>query len=172
MSDAGSSRLKSPTLSARPLGNLTNTSKTNISVKDDSDIIMMDTPGLVIIRDKKDEVKVEPFHGERSKLIPFLLQLKVVFKLNPDKYDRDTDKAMFAAMHLKGPAFQWFQPTLEDYVDASTPDKDTLLCFERFAEFEERIKMVFGTINEARAASRAIYQIKQRGSAAAYYSEF
>jgi hypothetical protein len=33
----------------------------------------MNTLGLVIIRDKKDKVKVEPFYGERSKLIPFLL---------------------------------------------------------------------------------------------------
>jgi hypothetical protein len=73
MSNVGSSRLKSLTLSARPLGNLINTLKTNISVKDDSDIVMMDTPRSVIIRDKKDEVKVEPFYGERSKLIPFLL---------------------------------------------------------------------------------------------------
>jgi hypothetical protein len=67
---------------------------------------MMDTPGSVIIRDKKDEVKVEPFHGERSKLIPFLLQLKVVFKLNSDKYNKDIDKVIFAVMHLKGLAFQ------------------------------------------------------------------
>jgi hypothetical protein len=66
---------------------------------------MMDTPRLVIIRDKKDEVKVEPFYGERFKLIPFLLQLKVVFKLNPDKYDKDIDKVIFVAMYLKGLAF-------------------------------------------------------------------
>jgi hypothetical protein len=73
MSNAEPSRLKSLTLSAKPLGNLTNTFKTNISVKDDSDIIIMDTPKSVIIRDKKDEVKVEPFYRERFKLIPFLL---------------------------------------------------------------------------------------------------
>jgi hypothetical protein len=73
MSDVGSSRIKSSALSTRPLSNLTNTSKTNISVRDDSDIVIIDTLGLVIIRDKKDKVKVEPFYGERSKLIPFLL---------------------------------------------------------------------------------------------------
>lgn len=74
-------------------------------MKEDSDIDMVDTPTSVIIRDKKDEVKVELFHGERSKLIPFLLQLKVMFKLNPDKYEKDSDKVMFAVMYLKGPAF-------------------------------------------------------------------
>ena len=96
-----------------------------------------------------------------------------MFKLNPVKYIEDIDKVIFAAMHLKGSAFAWFEPTMKDWVDTSgKPDKDTLMCFTRFAEFENRINKVFGTIQEERAASRALYNVRQKGSAAMYYSEF
>lgn len=75
-------------------------------------------------------------------------------------------------MQLKGAAQSWFQPMLSDYVDTESPDKDTIAYFRNFAKFEELIKQVFGTVNEARATSRTIYTLRQKGSAAAYFSEF
>ena len=50
-------------------------------------------------------MKVDPYYGDRAKLSAFLIQLKLTFKLNPNKYVEDTNKVMFAAMHLKGAAF-------------------------------------------------------------------
>ena len=44
--------------------------------------------------------------------------------------------------------------------------------FVYFAEFELRIKKVFGTIAEGRAAARTIYTLTQKGSTATYYSKF
>ena len=122
--------------------------------------------------EKKDAVKVDLFYGDRAKLSAFLIQLKLVYKLNPIKYEQDEDKVMFAALHLKGPAFAWFEPTLKDWVGEGPPEDDTERCFAKFADFEHRIKKIFGTAEEGRAAARVIYHIRQKGSAAAYFSEF
>ena len=157
---ASNIRSPSPTGSTRSSAPRTTPRSTELRYDNDTD-------------DKKDSVKVDHFHGHRDKLSAFLIQLKMVFKLKPTKYANNEDKVMFAAMHLKGPAFSWFEPTMKDWVDNSgTPDRDTQLCFSRFAEFENRIKKVFGTVLESRAAARAIYNIKQKGSAASYFSEF
>jgi hypothetical protein len=156
------------------LGNLNNASRTNV-VNTDSDVEMIDTPSTVgqyLYQGGKDDVKVEPFYGDRAKLAPFLIALKVVFRLNPARYQTGATQVMYAAMQLKGPAEAWFRPILSDYVESGTPDDDTKACFRNFAQFEVLIKQVFGTINEERAASREIYRIKQTGSAAAFFSEF
>lgn len=173
MSDAGASRVKSPAPSSKPLGSFSNASKLSMN-PNDSDVEMLDTPysGGTIAFGSKDDVKVEAFYGDRAKLVPFLTQLKVVFKLNPVKYKEAKTQVLYAAMQLKGAAQSWFQPMLSDYVESETPDKDTQACFRNFAKFEELIKQVFGTVNEARAASRTIYTLRQKGSAASYFSEF
>jgi hypothetical protein len=67
---------------------------------------------------------------------------------------------MYAAMHLKGSAFVWFELTMKNYIDDDAPDGDTLVCFKYFTEFETRIRKVFGTINDERIAARVIYTIK------------
>jgi hypothetical protein len=122
--------------------------------------------------DRKDGLKVDPFYGNGNKIDTFLIQLKVVFKLNPTKYATGEQKVMYAAMQLKGDAFSWFKHTLDDFVSSDTPDKDTKDCFRQFAEFETRLRKIFGAMSKERAAARTIYSIKQKGSAAQYYSEF
>ena len=55
--------------------------------------------------DKKDELKVDSFHGNRTKLRAFLLQLKMVFALKPNRYLTEADKVLFATIYLKDSAF-------------------------------------------------------------------
>jgi hypothetical protein len=138
------------------------------------DTVMEDaTPwGNFSVNGKSDRVKVDPYYGRRDKLGEFLIQLKLLFKLDPDNYDTGEKQVMKAASLLKGPAFQWFEPTMDDWVGREEPDNDTKLCFHYFAEFERRIKKVFSTEDEARVAAREIYGVKQQGSAAEYYSRF
>ena len=123
--------------------------------------------------DNKDGLKIEHFEGNRAKLGFFLTQLKAVFKLQPNKYPRPADKVLFAAMQLRGPAFAWFQPTMDDWLESETPDPETTEMFRAFPNFEGAIKQVFGIGDgEERAAARAIHRLKQKGSAAQYYSQF
>jgi hypothetical protein len=124
---------------------------------------------------EKDDLKIEKFTGERAKLGYYLLQLKTVFRLRPQKYPNSVSKVLFASMHLKGAAYEWFEPTLKDYLetnDAANREQETTNIFGSFANYEVALQQVFGTINEERAAARTIHRIKQRGSAAQYYSQF
>jgi hypothetical protein len=124
---------------------------------------------------EKDDLKIEKFTGERAKLGYYLLQLKTVFRLRPQKYPNALSKVLFTSMHLKGAAYEWFEPTLKDFLETNDPsnrEQDTVNIFGSFTNFELALQQVFGTINEERAAARTIHRIKQRGSAAQYYSQF
>jgi len=69
--------MKSPTLSAAPMGSLVNTLKTNLGkTPEDSDLEMVDAPDIVgynLLRGGKDNIKVEYFYGNRTKLNTFLM---------------------------------------------------------------------------------------------------
>ena len=120
----------------------------------------------------KDE-KVEYFHGDRSKLRFFLTQVKTVFAINSGKYPNAHKQVLFAAMHLRGPAFAWFEPTLTDWLESETKETDTIATFGSFAHFEVRLQQVFGSaLDEERTAARLIRQLKQKASTAQYYAEF
>jgi hypothetical protein len=130
------------------MGSLGNLSSTSLPVGGGGD------------HDRKDALRVDPYHGKRSELNVFLIQLKLVFKLNLTKFMDGPSKVMYAAMYLKGTAFAWFEPTMKNYVDDATPDGDTTACFTYFVEFETRLRKVFRTINDERMAARVIYIIK------------
>ncbi|KAL9099177.1 MAG: hypothetical protein Q9187_009535, partial [Circinaria calcarea] len=51
-------------------------------------------------------------------------------------------------------------------------EEETDLIFGSWTRFELALKQVCGLINEGRAAARTIHRIKQKGSAAQYYSQF
>ncbi|SLM37547.1 Retrotransposon gag domain [Lasallia pustulata] len=76
-------------------------------------------------------------------------------------------------MHLRGPAFAWFEPTLTDWLESETKETDTIATFGSFAHFEVRLQQVFGSaLDEERTAARLIRQLKQKASTAQYYAEF
>ena len=122
-------------------------------------------------KDYKDRMRVEAFHGERSQLRRFLIQLKVVFVLERDKYPTSQSQVLFASMQLKGAAFSWFEPYISDYLTGK-PNNDTQKIFSAFGEFEDKIKQVFNVSDEERVAAIKLRQLRQRGSAAQYYSQF
>ena len=107
MSNAGSSRIRSPIPSARPLTTVNNSLKTNIvqdsSSNEDLDVDIVNAPRHADT--SKDGIKVELFYGNRKKLGYFLTQLKITFKLNPTRYTKAEDKVIFTAIYLKGAAF-------------------------------------------------------------------
>jgi hypothetical protein len=122
----------------------------------------------------KDDLKVEYFYGERSKLGMYLIQLKAVFTLQRAKYNTHPDRVLFAGLQLRGSAFEWFEPIMGDYLGSATGQRneETNAIFGNFAVFEERIKQVFGIPEEELAASQRIHQLKQTRSAAKYYTIF
>ena len=79
-------------------------------------------------------MKIEKFTRERSKLRYFLLQIKTVFRLRPQKYPINQAKIFFISIYLKGPIYKWFEPTLKDYLESvEIREEATDLIFESWA---------------------------------------
>ena len=75
---------------------------------------------LVILRGQQlvQLVKVwppEPFNGTWNKLQAFVTQLDLYLHLNRERITKENDKVLFASTYLTGPAFDWFEPTLQNY---------------------------------------------------------
>ena len=47
---------------------------------------------------------MEFFHRERAKLRAYLIQVKLVYALNPSKYSSEPNKVMIAVTYLRGDA--------------------------------------------------------------------
>ncbi|PSK33407.1 hypothetical protein B9Z65_8921 [Elsinoe australis] len=122
-------------------------------------------------RDGKRGIDVEPFYGDRAQLRRFLIQLKTLFKLEGSRYPSHQSRVLYASSRLRGSAFSWFEPYIGDFL-TDTPEDETKAMFSNFEEFEKRIKQVFNISDEERVAATKIRQLKQRGSAAQYYSQF
>jgi hypothetical protein len=119
----------------------------------------------------KDDIRVEYFHGERSKLRSYLMQVKLVHSLNPSKYASETNKVLIAATYLRGDAQSWFELYFTRHLDGDD-DKETRAIFNKFTLFEAKLKQVFGSVDEERVTARMVRQLRQQGSAAQYYSKF
>lgn len=122
--------------------------------------------------DKEDKT-VEYFYGDKPKLKAFLIQCKLAFAADPYRFNDPESKVIFAARRLRGAAFSWFEPIINDKLDKGIEaDDDTKYVFESFVHFEEKITQVYGEADETRAAARKIWQLRQQGSATQYYSLF
>lgn len=122
--------------------------------------------------DKEDKT-VEYFYGDKPKLKAFLIQCKLAFAADPYRFNDPESRVIFAARRLRGAAFSWFEPIINDKLDKGVEaDDDTKYVFESFVHFEEKITQVYGEADETRAAARKIWQLRQQGSATQYYSLF
>jgi hypothetical protein len=50
----------------------------------------------------KDNIRVKFFHGERTKLRAYLIQVKLVHNLNSTKYTSEPNKVIIATTYLRG----------------------------------------------------------------------
>ena len=97
----------------------------------------------------------------------------MAFNLNQGQFTSNRLKVIYTAAYLKGAAFAWFEPFLSDhYENVNGAKEKTKRLIDSFEEFEREMKVIFGTANEERTAAREIHQLRQTGSASAYYSTF
>ena len=52
----------------------------------------------------RDNVKVEYFYSERTKIRIYLIQVKLLYKLNLKKYNSEENKVLIAGNYLRGDA--------------------------------------------------------------------
>lgn len=118
-------------------------------------------------RNNAPEPKVAPpeyFSGQRNKLKNFITQTTLVVSSQPRRYQTERAKVLYAGSYLRDTAFQWFQPHLISENPPAFMDHFNLFCQE--------LTKLFGDPDEKGTATRQLYALRQRGSAAAYVTDF
>ena len=130
-------------------------------------------PAPVIIKPLKINTP-EPFDGNREKLQAFFSQIELYFGFNVDRFPTDKHKVLFASTYLRGPAFEWFNSFLTDFLN-NEPDKrddDTIEVTQNYSNFKNKLRKVFGDFDKEHLAEHRMQSLRQTGSAANYASKF
>lgn len=105
-----------------------------------------------------------PFEGKKSELRNFLTQLRMTIQAQPSRFLTEHSKCLFAASYLRGTAFHWVQPLVDQ--DPIAPE------LQDFPSFLERLRLVFGDPDEKASAERQLTSLRQTGPTATYATEF
>jgi hypothetical protein len=115
------------------------------------------------------------FSGQRNQVKTFKLQCLTYLHLNHDKLNNDRKRLLFLTSYLRGPAYEWILPHLEDYLDhpaAGDQKATTRSILTNAATFFEQLQTAFGYGSEKMEAERALQNIQQRGPVSKYKAEF
>ena len=108
--------------------------------------------------------KVSPpeyFDGKPSKSRSFLLQLQLIFSAQPLTFASQTSRVTYAATYLRGPAFSWFAPLLEQQNHPILHDFDL---------FARTLESAFGDPDRVSTAEKAILSLQQKNQPAFQYA--
>ncbi|OMH80865.1 Retrotransposon-derived protein PEG10, partial [Zancudomyces culisetae] len=111
----------------------------------------------------------DTFSGKPSACSNFFSQLALVFAASPDKFNTDSSKVLYAISYLSGTPFSYMEPYL---MKANLPESDRPAILSNYNLFKETITRAFGDPNPIENADRAIRQLRQTTSVAAYATEF
>ena len=86
----------------------------------------------------------------------------------------DEDQVLEISSLLTGDAKEWFEPVLRDFTNNAEDDREdeTNHLFKKYANFEEKLRSMYGNPDEARSAAQKLLTFKQKGSASHYTSQF
>jgi Retrotransposon gag protein len=84
------------------------------------------------------------------------------------------DKVIFCATYLRGSAYDWFEPTLTDYLENNLGDRKehTTATFNSYIQFKTDLKKVYKSIDEKRTADWQIQALRQTTSVTEYALKF
>lgn len=112
----------------------------------------------------------EPFTGNRRMARQFILQCKIKFSGEPDKFADEQTRILYAASYMRGVAFEWVTPflTKAELTPTNPPE-----CFKTFNTFSEAFLLMFDDPERKSAAERQLFALKQGSrSVAATAAEF
>lgn len=115
------------------------------------------------------------FSGQRNQVKTFKLQCLTYLSLNADKLDTNRKQLLFITSYLRGPAYDWILPHLEDYLEHPNFEElknTTKVIMAGKAAFFNELQSTFGYGNEQMEAERALQTIQQRGPVSKYKAEF
>lgn len=118
--------------------------------------------------------KPEPYDGVKGDVRSFLTQAKAYLRVN-QTITGAAGQIMCIGNLLTGKAFEWWDPTLRDYLDNENDaerDEETNNTFRSYAAFENKLRNAFGNPDEEGTATRHLKNLRQTGSATHYNREF
>jgi hypothetical protein len=141
------------------------------------------TTATPVVTTQSAQIKVnlpDTFSGKQSSFKTFTAQIELYIGFNSAKFVTDTDKVLWSVSFLRGPAFDWVQPFLEDFLGnraanggvSTAMKEETKEIFRTFKGFKQKIASVFGDIDPKRNAERALRSLRQTGSAVNYTAQF
>ena len=130
-------------------------------------------PAPVIIKPLKINTP-EPFDSGKGKLQAFFSQVKLFFRFNAERFPTNEHKVLFASSYLKGPAFEWFNSFLTDFLNNKTDKKDnnTVEVTQNYSNFKNKLRQVFGDFDKEHLTEHRMQSLRQTGFAADYASKF
>lgn len=123
----------------------------------------------------------DKFTGEQSKLRLFLKQVEMYVSLEGG-FSNEPAQIIWAITFLRGSAFEWVELYLDNYIEhrdkngtviaKDTKEELTNTLFGLWQGFKKGIIKIFRDINEVLTAERKIGELRQRGAATIYTTEF
>lgn len=114
------------------------------------------------------------FHGRRDQVKQFKFQCQMYIDLNTDKFDTHKKQLLFITSYMRGAAWEWIQPHLEDYLDNEwaelKPTTRAIMATKK--DLFKEMQTLFGGGNEQMEAERALQTIQQRGPVSKYKADF
>jgi hypothetical protein len=95
--------------------------------------------------------KPDVYHGDRTGLEDWLMQVDIYFTFYPVPANK---KTIFASTFLRGRAQHWLKPNLRKYLEDH--DENPRAMFTNFDNFKRELRRIFGTSNEKQIAKRVI----------------
>lgn len=106
----------------------------------------------------------DEYHGEKSKYKAFVSQLALAFGTNEAHFRTDKSKINYAASFLRGSAFDWLQPFIDDIGGE--------IAFSTYSDFLAGLRAGFADPDTYATAERDLEELTQKSSCSAYYSQF
>jgi Ty3 transposon capsid-like protein/zinc knuckle protein len=107
--------------------------------------------------------ELERFDGTNTSCKEFFLQLKLVFSLNPSAFNTERTKSLYLVSLLKGPAFRWVAPYLEN--------EDPIL--NDYEAFSRKLQSVFHQPEDTEGLMDELCNLRQgTGPVVAYAAKF
>jgi hypothetical protein len=103
------------------------------------------------------------FSGQRNQVKTFKLQCLTYIQLNEVKLNTNRKQLLFLTSYLRGPAYEWILPHLEDFLEH--PEFDDLKATTKVimagkTAFFNELHSTFGYGNEQMEAERALQTIQ------------
>jgi hypothetical protein len=106
----------------------------------------------------------DTFHGDRTKLRGFLVQLEIYFNNQPQLFPGDNEKNGFAISLLRDAAEKWITPYIEGTLERP---------WITWEELKQALKKMFGDIGAKEAAQNKLERLRQGSRTMTdYWNEF